>query len=47
MVEAGMLSVEAIKAATISAAELLGEADQLGSLEKIKLLISLPWMAIR
>jgi imidazolonepropionase-like amidohydrolase len=33
MIEAGMSPMEAIKAATISAAELLGEKDRLGSIE--------------
>jgi len=37
MIEAGMPPMEAIKAATISAAELLGEKDKLGSIEKGKL----------
>lgn len=37
MIEAGMKPVEAIKAATISAAELLGEKDKLGSIEINKL----------
>jgi imidazolonepropionase-like amidohydrolase len=37
MKEAGMPVLEAIRAATISAAELLGITDQLGSLEKGKL----------
>jgi imidazolonepropionase-like amidohydrolase len=33
MIEAGMKPMEAIKAATISAAELLGMKDQVGSVE--------------
>jgi imidazolonepropionase-like amidohydrolase len=33
MIEAGMPAMEAIKAATINAAELLGEKDKLGSIE--------------
>lgn len=33
MIEAGMTPMDAIKAATISAAELLGIKDQLGSIE--------------
>ncbi len=37
MIEAGMPAMEAIKAATISAAELLGEKDKLGSIEVGKL----------
>ncbi len=37
MIEAGMKSMEAIKAATINAAELLGMKDQLGSIEVGKL----------
>ncbi len=37
MIEAGMPALEAIKSATISAAELLGEKDKLGSIEKGKL----------
>ncbi len=37
MIEAGMKPMEAIKAATISAAELLGEKDRLGSIEPGKL----------
>ncbi|MEI9942661.1 MAG: amidohydrolase family protein [Chitinophagaceae bacterium] len=37
MMEAGMPAMEAIKAATISAAELLGMKDQLGSIEAGKL----------
>ena len=37
MIEAGMPAMEAIKAATISAAELLGMKDQLGSIEVGKL----------
>ena len=37
MIEAGMPAMEAIKAATISAAELLGEKDKLGSIEAGKL----------
>ncbi len=37
MIEAGMPAMEAIKAATISAAELLGEKDRLGSIEVGKL----------
>ncbi|MEP7372625.1 MAG: amidohydrolase family protein [Chitinophagaceae bacterium] len=37
MIEAGMKPMEAIKAATISAAELLGEKDKLGSIEINKL----------
>jgi imidazolonepropionase-like amidohydrolase len=37
MIEAGMPTMEAIKAATISAAELLGEKDKLGSIEIGKL----------
>ena len=37
MIEAGMSAMEAIKAATISAAELLGEKDRLGSIEVGKL----------
>jgi len=37
MIEAGMKPMEAIKAATISAAELLGEKDKLGSVEVNKL----------
>jgi imidazolonepropionase-like amidohydrolase len=37
MVEAGMPPMEAIKAATVSAAELLGETNQLGSIEKGKI----------
>jgi imidazolonepropionase-like amidohydrolase len=37
MIEAGMPAMEAIKAATISAAELLGEKNKLGSIETGKL----------
>jgi len=37
MVEAGMPPMEAIKAATTSAADLLGISDKLGSVEKGKL----------
>ncbi len=37
MIEAGMPAMEAIKAATISAAELLGEKNRLGSIETGKL----------
>lgn len=37
MIEAGMPAMEAIKAATISAAELLGEKEKLGSIEVGKL----------
>lgn len=37
MIEAGMPAMEAIKAATISAAELLGEKNRLGSIEAGKL----------
>jgi imidazolonepropionase-like amidohydrolase len=37
MIEAGMKPMEAIKAATISAAELLGMKDQVGSIEVGKL----------
>jgi imidazolonepropionase-like amidohydrolase len=37
MIEAGMPAMETIKAATISAAELLGEKDKLGSIETGKL----------
>ena len=37
MVEAGMPAMEAIQSATVSAADLLGLADQVGSLEKGKL----------
>jgi imidazolonepropionase-like amidohydrolase len=37
MIEAGMKPMEAIKAATINAAELLGEKDKLGSIEAGKL----------
>lgn len=37
MIEAGMPPMEAIKAATINAAELLGEKDRLGSIEAGKL----------
>ncbi len=37
MIEAGMPAMEAIKAATINAAELLGEKDKLGSIETGKL----------
>ena len=37
MIEAGMKPMEAIKAATVSAAELLGEKDKLGSIEINKL----------
>jgi imidazolonepropionase-like amidohydrolase len=37
MIEAGMKPIEAIKAATINAAELLGEKDKLGSIEVNKL----------
>lgn len=37
MIEAGMKPMEAIKAATINAAELLGEKDKLGSIEVNKL----------
>lgn len=37
MIEAGMPAMEAIKAATISAADLLGEKDKLGSIETGKL----------
>jgi imidazolonepropionase-like amidohydrolase len=37
MIEAGMPAMEAIKAATISAAELLGEKDKLGSIQSGKL----------
>ncbi len=37
MIDAGMKPMEAIKAATISAAELLGEKDKLGSIEVNKL----------
>jgi len=36
MIEAGMKPMDAIKAATINAAELLGEKDRLGSIEKGK-----------
>ena len=37
MIEAGMPAMEAIKAATINAADLLGEKDKLGSIETGKL----------
>ncbi|MBC7946950.1 MAG: amidohydrolase family protein [Chitinophagaceae bacterium] len=37
MIEAGMKPMETIKAATVSAAELLGERDKLGSIEQGKL----------
>jgi imidazolonepropionase-like amidohydrolase len=37
MIEAGMPAMEAIKSATINAAELLGEKDKLGSIETGKL----------
>lgn len=37
MIQAGMPAMEAIKAATIHAAELLGEKDKLGSIEVGKL----------
>ena len=37
MIEAGMPAMEAIKSATVSAADLLGMKDQLGSIEKGKL----------
>ncbi len=37
MIEAGMPAMEVIKSATINAAELLGEKDKLGSIEKGKL----------
>jgi imidazolonepropionase-like amidohydrolase len=37
MIEAGMPAMEAIKAATIHAADLLGEKDRLGSIEPGKL----------
>ena len=37
MIEAGMPAMETIKSATINAAELLGEKDKLGSIEKGKL----------
>ena len=37
MIEAGMKPMDAIKAATINAAELLGEKDKLGSIEVNKL----------
>ena len=37
MIEAGMKPMDAIKAATINAAELLGEKDKLGSIEADKL----------
>jgi imidazolonepropionase-like amidohydrolase len=37
MIEAGMRPMDAIKAATINAAELLGEKDKLGSIEANKL----------
>jgi imidazolonepropionase-like amidohydrolase len=37
MIEAGMKPMDAIKAATINAAELLGEKDKLGSIETGKL----------
>jgi imidazolonepropionase-like amidohydrolase len=37
MIEADMPAMEAIKAATISAAELLGEKNKLGSIETGKL----------
>ena len=37
MVEAGMPAMEAIRAATLSASELLGVTDILGSIEKGKL----------
>jgi imidazolonepropionase-like amidohydrolase len=37
MIDAGMPAMEAIKSATINAAELLGEKDKLGSIEKGKL----------
>jgi imidazolonepropionase-like amidohydrolase len=37
MIEAGMPAMQAIKCATINAAELLGMKDQLGSIEVGKL----------
>ena len=37
MIDAGMLAMEVIKSATINAADLLGEKDKLGSIEKGKL----------
>jgi imidazolonepropionase-like amidohydrolase len=37
MIEAGMMPIDAIKAATINAAELLGQKDKIGSLESGKL----------
>ena len=37
MIEAGMTPMDAIKSATINAADLLGEKDKLGSLEVGKL----------
>ena len=37
MIEAGMPAMETIKAATIHAADLLGEKDKLGSIEAGKL----------
>jgi imidazolonepropionase-like amidohydrolase len=37
MIEAGMLPMESIKAATVAAAELLGISDKVGSIEKGKL----------
>jgi imidazolonepropionase-like amidohydrolase len=46
MYEAGMPVMEIIKAATVSAAELLGAADILGSIEKGNLPILLRWMVI-
>ena len=36
MVEAGMPAMEAIKSATVHAADLLGESENLGSIEKGK-----------
>jgi imidazolonepropionase-like amidohydrolase len=37
MTEAGMPAMEAIKSATVNAADLLGIADRLGSIEKGKI----------
>ena len=37
MIEAGMTPMDAIRSATISAADLLGEKDKLGSIEAGKL----------
>jgi imidazolonepropionase-like amidohydrolase len=46
MTEAGMPILEAIRAATLSASQLLG-VDNIGTIEKISLQISLPLMVIR